>query len=393
MALSDYDSLVQTVMRESPLAKAFLMGKDSKTTASYLAQMASGLSDVINLGVADSNNNGKPWSVTGWLAGYTPGAAILGYLPESEGLSQAFCSSIIEQVVKKVLGFAGADPSERRIWLFLDEVPQAGKVPSITSALEAARSKGCRVVLGMQGVAQLEEHGYSKNTLRIWAGQCGIKIVSNLTDPQDQKWASDLLGERDITRYQRTLSQQSQGGTSGSISGVHQAIKEHLMLPGEFGNELIVTKSGPKALLLTPGANAILQWGFPKLQTYRDARIDAGWTQPGFDRPVWGAVPPRTGTATQGTESAAVIDTKQPQATVVIEQQDAPVATPAADAGLADMVADHTVSAGIDSVLPGAGALFELMSMSEPGAGGPAPATHQQQQPVQEHEEEDEAGS
>jgi hypothetical protein len=296
---------------------------------------------------------------------------------------------MIEQVVKKVLGFADADPSERRIWLFLDEVPQAGKIPSITSALEAARSKGCRVVLGMQGVAQLEEHGYSKNALRIWAGQCGIKIVSNLTDPQDQKWASDLLGERDILRYQRTLSQQSQGGTSGSISGVYQSVKEHLMLAGEFGNELIVTKLGPKALLLAPGANAILQWPFPKLQTYRDARIDADWTQPGFDRPVWGAVPPRTGTATQGTESAAVIDTKQQKATVIVEQQDAPVAAPTADAGLADLVADHAVSAGIDSVLPGAGALFELMSVSEPGEAGPAPATHQQ---VQEREEEDEAG-
>ncbi|MBU2766231.1 type IV secretion system DNA-binding domain-containing protein [Acidithiobacillus ferrivorans] len=390
IALSDYDSLVQTVMRESPLAKAFLMGKDSKTTASYLAQMASGLSDVINLGVADSNSNGKPWSVTGWLAGDTPGAAILGYLPESEGLSKAFCSSMIEQVVKKVLGFADADPAERRIWLFLDEVPQAGKIPSITSALEAARSKGCRVVLGMQGVAQLEEHGYSKNTLRIWAGQCGIKIISNLTDPDDQKWASNLLGERDILRYQRTLSQQSQGGTSGSVSGVNQSVKEHLMLAGEFGNELIVTKYGPKALLLTPGANAILQWGFPKLQAYRDARSDAGWTLAGFDRPVWGAVPPRTGTATQGTESAAVIDTKQPQATVVIEQQDAPVAAPTADAGLADMVGDHVVSAGIDSVLPGAGALFELMSMSEPGAGGTAPATHQQQTPEAEDEDEHE---
>ena len=105
LALSDYDYLVKTVMEESPLAKAFLMGKDSKTTASYLAQMASGLSDVVNLGVADSSSKGKPWSVRDWLAGRTPGAAILGYLPAVEGLSQAYCSSIIEQIVKQILSF------------------------------------------------------------------------------------------------------------------------------------------------------------------------------------------------------------------------------------------------------------------------------------------------
>ena len=397
MALSDYDFMVKTVMERSPLAKAFLMGKDSKTTASYLAQMASGLSDVVNLGVADASSQGKPWSVRDWLAGRTPNAAILGYLPAVEGLSKAYCSTIIEQVVKQVLSFDDCDPDQRRIWLFLDEVPQAGKVPSITDALEAARSKGCRVALGMQGVSQLEEHGYSKNTLRIWAGQCGIKIISNLTDPDDQKWASNLLGERDILRYQRTITNSN---TSGSNSGVYQPVKEALMMPGEFGEELcVVPNAGPRALLIAPGARALLQWDFPDLQSYRKARVDAAWTQPGFTRPVWGAVPPRTGTPSQGTESAAA-SVAQPSSaqTVIIEQPDntpAPAA-PATDSGLGDMVADHVVSAGLDSVLPGAGALFEMMSMAEPGPAGPAPATRQQQQQVEvevEHEEEDEAGN
>jgi hypothetical protein len=46
--LSNYDKLLETVMRESPLAKAFLMGKDSKTTASFLAEMAAKLSASIS---------------------------------------------------------------------------------------------------------------------------------------------------------------------------------------------------------------------------------------------------------------------------------------------------------------------------------------------------------
>ena len=390
IALSDYDFLVKTVMDHSPLAKAFLMGKDSKTTASYLAQMASGLSDVVNLGVADSSSKGKPWSVTDWLAGRTPNAAILGYLPENEGLSQAFCSSVIEQIVKQVLSFDDIEPDKRRIWLFLDEVPQAGKIPSITSALEAARSKGCRVALGMQGVAQLEEHGYSKNTLDIWAGQCGIKIIAHLSVPHDQKWASDLLGERDVERYQRTITNST---SSGSNSGVFQRVKEHLMMPSQFKDDLMVTNAGPRALLLAPGANAILNWPFPVLKAFRKARVDADWTKPGFKRPVWGAVPPRTGTPTQGSESAAAsVAVAQQMTTQIIEQQ--PESTqapaPASDQGLTEMVGDHVVSTGLDGILPGAGALFDLMSSAEPGSATPAPAARQQV--TQEPEEEEEAG-
>lgn len=423
VALSDYDSLVQTVMNESPLARSFLMGKDSKTTASYLAQMASNLSDVVNLGVADFSNRGKPWSVRDWLAGRTPAAAILGYLPESEGLSQAYCSSIIEQIVKKVLGFADADPDERRIWLFLDEVPQAGKIPSITSALEAARSKGCRVVLGMQGVAQLEEHGYSKNTLRIWAGQCGIKIIANLSDPDDQKWASNLLGDHDLERYQSNISTQNSGngGNSGQ-SGGYQRATEAVMLPSAFGTDLFVDEApqggGPTALILTSKVAAAIKWPFPPLQAMRPAFAEAPWIMPGFQRPVWGKVPLKVAMPGGGgdvpVKPGAKATAQKPQKQPQVQEEDimymsAPEQAQQAlpqDAGgmggiVEEAVADHVIGAALDAVMTGGGAgqLFELMKGASEIAGGgngtPAPTTMLRQQqrkpePEQEREAEDE---
>ena len=406
VALSDYDSLVQTVMSESPLARSFLMGKDSKTTASYLAQMASNLSDVVNLGVADFSNRGQPWSVRDWLAGRTPGAAILGYLPESEGLSQAYCSSIIEQTVKQILAFADADPDQRRVWLFLDEVPQAGKIPSITSALEAARSKGCRVVLGMQGVAQLEEHGYSKNTLDIWSGQCGIKIIANLSTPHDQRWAADLLGERDVERYQSNISVNNggQGGNSGQSSG-YQRVKEHVLLPASFGTDLFVDEGkngGPTALIVTPRIAGIIQWPFPRLEIMRDAVVAAPWTQPAFQRPVWGKTPPQVG-AGAGLPPATPATQKKPaqtQADIIYMQtaEQSQTQTQLQDSGglgeiVGEAVADHLVSAALDAALTGgAGQLFELMKgVSEISGGGSGPATMIQQQPARGQEQGTEA--
>ncbi|MDA8151599.1 MAG: type IV secretion system DNA-binding domain-containing protein [Acidithiobacillus sp.] len=407
-ALSDYDSLVQTVMNESPMAKSFLMGKDSKTTASYLAQMAANLSDVVNLGVADYSNKGTPWSVRDWLAGKTPGAAILGYFPESEELSRAFCSSIIEQAVKQILAFPDAPPDARRIWLFLDEVPQAGKIPSITSALEAARSKGCRVVLGMQGVAQCEEHGYSKNTLDIWSGQCGIKIVANLSTPRDQKWAADLLGERDLERYQSNQNN-GNGGQSGQ-SGGYQRVRESVMLPASFGTDLYVEErkgGGPTALIITSKVAAIMKWPFPDLGEMRPAFVESPWIQPGFTRPVWGKVPLKVaGPAAPEVPPAkpAGIHKEAPphaqQAVVVVDQQTQPQPqAPGGEVpGVGEAVADHVIGHALDGVIPGMGMGFELLKvmdelMSSPGSATVAPIARipqpQQQQSEQEQSEED----
>ncbi|MDA8153616.1 MAG: type IV secretion system DNA-binding domain-containing protein [Acidithiobacillus sp.] len=412
-ALSDYDSLVQTVMNESPMAKSFLMGKDSRTTASYLAQMAANLSDVVNLGVADFSNRGTPWSVRAWLAGRTPGAAILGYFPESEEISRAFCSSIIEQSVKQILAFPDAPPDARRIWLFLDEVPQAGKIPSITSALEAARSKGCRVALGMQGVAQCEEHGYSKNTLDIWSGQCGIKIVANLSTPRDQKWAADLLGERDLERYQANQNN-SNGGQSGQ-SGGYQRVRESVMLPASFGTELFVDErkgGGPTALIVTSKLAALLKWPFPKLGEMRPAFVEAPWIMPGFTRPVWGKVPLKVaGPAPEVPDvppaNPNIKGAPQTQATVVVvdQPQPQPQAHDKETPGVGEVVADHLIGHALDvAILPGAGMGFELLKvmdelMASPSGAATAPTVARIPQPHQpepepateEEEEESEA--
>lgn len=296
--LSNYDKLLETVMRESPLAKAFLMGKDSKTTASFLAEMAAKLSAVINIGTGEvCNSKNAAWSVKGWLGGKTSNVAIMGYRPSNKSLSRSWVASIIEQVVRQVSEMPDCDPSERRIWMILDEVPQCGKVPSITEALETLRSKGMRVILGTQSISQIERE-YDRHTSTIWAGQTATKIIARLTAPQDQKWASDLLGEREVERYQSQISSpmSSTSGGSPSQSGGYQPVKEHVMMPSDFGRRLNVKENvGPTALIMQGENAAILRWTFPKLTKYHPMTVPAAWTQSGYKRPDWGAVPPQVG--------------------------------------------------------------------------------------------------
>ena len=154
-----------------------------------------------------------------WLSASSPvpRVAVLGFRPSAKAISQAWGSSLIEQIVLKLSDLPDVSPDQRRIWLILDEVPKLGQVPSITDALETLRSKGVRVILGTQGIDQIEET-YSKNIARSWATQTATKIIGRISEPESQKWAAALIGERELERFSSQYNVQS-GGQGGSTNG------------------------------------------------------------------------------------------------------------------------------------------------------------------------------
>lgn len=296
--LVDYKLLVSIIIKEHPPAKAFLMGADSKTTASFLGQLSGALTHVIELGVSDfaiPKDKGG-WSVQWWLrGGYKgPKVAVLGWQPSSKELSQAFAASLIEQVVRQLSDLPDCSPSDRRVWLILDEAAQLGKVPSISDALVTLRSKGVRVVLGLQSIAQIEQ-SYDRQTLSIWSGATDTKILCRLKSKEDQRFASELLGKRTVERYSHTISQQSAGAGPTRSGSWHRA-DEPVMPEADFGHKLGPTKGGVRALVFAGGASgaALLDWPFhqsPSPQV-RAPRVQARWVLPGFKRPRWGETPP-----------------------------------------------------------------------------------------------------
>lgn len=294
--LVNYKLLVSIVIREHPPAKAFLMGADSKTTASFLGQLSGALTHVIELGVGDyalPKKRGR-WSVRRWLSDdKMPKVAIVGWQPSSKELSQAFAASLIEQLVRQAGDFSDCEPHERRIWLVLDEVAQLGKVPSISDALVTLRSKGVRVVLGLQSVAQ-NEQSYDRHTLSIWSGATDTKILCRLKSKQDQQFASELVGKRTVERYANQVSQSSSGGMGPTRSGSWQRHEEPVMPEAAFGHQLGPNKEGVTAIMLVGGADsvAMLQWPYHQPETHREPRVRAPWIARGFERPVWGQSPP-----------------------------------------------------------------------------------------------------
>ena len=298
-SLADFSVLKEIITRENPVAASLISGGiESKTTTSFLANISAYLTHVVNLGVAAADlkdsAKGKQWSVNRWINGEVPSAAVLGFRPSAKSISEAWCASLIEQIVLKLEDLPDVSPEDRRIWLILDEAPRMGKIPSITEALEVLRSKGVRIILGCQGINQIEEK-YSKTTARSWAMQTAIKIVGRVVEPEDQKWAAAILGERELERYSASTNVQSGSGSS-SQSGSYQRVKEHTVLPSELGQIVKVTRKGPRAILTVAGSEfvGLLDWPFPHVPTLREGREqhESPWVLPHYPRPDWGHTPP-----------------------------------------------------------------------------------------------------
>lgn len=382
--LASFEKLKAMIMREAPMCVRLLGGEEAeasnRTTDGFLTQIVSSMTQVIHLGVAAQDLKENPgWSVRSWLAGKTPQVAVIGFRKEqSKELSKMWAASIIERVVLQVGGFKDVAPDRRRIWLVIDETPEAGRIPSITSALTTLRSKGTRVVLGFQTQASIRVE-YDKDTAQIWEGQTDIKIVGKLSAVADQEWGSRLLGDREVERYQHQLSQQSGSDQRGQHSSSWQRVREPILMPASFGQELgMQTDSrgrlrGPRALMFGGGQVGVLDWPLTPRTTLREPVVDARWIQPGYKPPAWGKTPPDVAAPPSAADLPDDKARKRPQqaaqaplpapVSATVKPADlpgvpAPTETPADH--LASEVAEHV----LDMTLPGAGIAAKILGLA-----------------------------
>jgi hypothetical protein len=383
-ALADFERLKALTTREAPLCIMLLGGEDAKepnrTTMGFLSQIVSAFTNIIHLGVSANDMKTNPgWSVRGWLAGKTPGTVVIGFRGEqNEQMSQAFAASIIERVVRQIGGYPDAAPEARRIWLCIDETPVAGFIPSITTALTTLRSKGTRIVTGFQTLAAVRER-YSKDTAQIWEGQSDIKIIGKLTAGADQEWASRLLGDREVERYSHQVTQGPGLSEGPSRSGSWQRVREPVLMPSSFGQELGMQKDrrrrlkGPRALLLAAGEAALLDWPLVPRTGLRKAIIDARWIEPGYQAPPWGRDPPALAPeiASGGPKTGGDTDAKKPKGQQTVEPKSRapqaaprrmPTPKPQATKDEPDPFGDLVAGALADAILPGASVIIDVAS-------------------------------
>ncbi len=97
--------------------------------------------------------------------------------------------------------FAGGSP----VWVILDELPTLNKLPKLPEALAVARKPNVRLVIGLQGRAQLEAR-YDKEA-EAMLSQPATKAFLRTSEPRAAEWITKALGEIEFERLRESVNQ------------------------------------------------------------------------------------------------------------------------------------------------------------------------------------------
>lgn len=118
------------------------------------------------------------------------------YLKVSEYLLEQY-KDLWTVIINQVLRYLSKREEKKNppILIALDELPRLGEIKGLVNALATLRSRNIHILGIIQSMAQLDEI-YNPNQRKIIADNCRFKLVLSATDPETQKYFSDLAGQR-----------------------------------------------------------------------------------------------------------------------------------------------------------------------------------------------------
>lgn len=102
-----------------------------------------------------------------------------------------------------------------RQWGFLDELGTLPKIENLTVAMTNARSKGLRIVIGIQDLGVLQKV-YGREIAATIFNQCSTRVVGGARESEGLEFFSKAFGQQVVERPNITIQPRS-GGASDSI--------------------------------------------------------------------------------------------------------------------------------------------------------------------------------
>lgn len=260
----------------------------SKTTQSILLNLSAFAGIIFDLADAWGTSK-KRFSFANWLKNQGGEAKVRTVIVQGSGrfaeLQKAYIGGIIAAMASRINSPEVAESAEsktRRVWFFLDEFAQLGKVSGFAPLLEIGRSKGIRVVIGLQDINQIRDL-YGKEQAESWMSMIGTQIYARISPGETADFVSGLVGDREVERpnISHTLGSGAAPGVlsqGGTTTTAWQRETLPVLLPSELSTELGSTKSGIKALFLCYSDALILLWPYTSLKKIREPSILADWT-------------------------------------------------------------------------------------------------------------------
>lgn len=412
-----YEMLRKTALQADPSCSMMLNegARADKTTQSYLSRLGSMVAPQVADFARAEHPNARRISFRGWMLGEKDQPRVI--ICSNSTTYKSMARNALQAAMRAAASALDTMPESRKNkrWFFLDELPRMGPQPYVAELLSVGRSKGVRVVLAAQDIAQVRKELGKEDAQAILSG-CATHIYLKTQGGETPGWLSDQVGQKTVWRRIKSTSRQAGGPASHSenwVSGPEQVIP-----PEKFGGDYIgsIIKIGPwevksplfsklaefagvRAYLIT-GSNFVYLLGWPKVEMPEIAaqRKPAAWTKElaragaslmpsafevgppesdadgaaGGGRPALAVPPPPLSPQEEAAPAADPVDWDflQPAAVAEAEptegeaqeaQQPDEEGSGSGDAadGVAADVAEHA----LDAVLPGAGALVKVADL------------------------------
>lgn len=121
---------------------------------------------------------------------------------------------------------------DRRLWVFLDEVPSLQRLPSLGPGLAESRQFGGCFALGVQGPSQVRDI-YGPDGAETIFNLCKTRVILNLPDEGSAKWASLQLGRGEVVETAENISYGASQYRDG-VSLSERKTEEAIVLPSEI---------------------------------------------------------------------------------------------------------------------------------------------------------------
>jgi type IV secretory pathway TraG/TraD family ATPase VirD4 len=203
---------------------------------------------------------GLGFSVREWVK-EGRGVLFLPYQADQIAALKSIISTWMRLAIFQTLSLGEGD---WRLWFAVDELDALGPIDGLSDALPRLRKFGGRCAIGFQSISQVSTN-YGPGVAQAMVENCGNTLVLRCSASENggtSRFASHLIGEREVVRISNSASRSSAGafaGTSHDTRGTseHHAT-ESAVMPAEI--EQLPDRSG---YLKFPSQAAWVRVSFP----------------------------------------------------------------------------------------------------------------------------------
>lgn len=175
-----------------------------------------------------AHKQGKTVSLTETM--HSERIIILGNIESARGPIDSINRVIFKRWTDSILSLR--DRNGSKYWTFIDELSEAGPLPSIVPFLKKSRSKGGRAVIAAQSISGLQDSKlYGEAVTRDMFSCLSNRFVGRLECPYTAQYVSEYVGDQEIEQISTSSTNSSQGrsDTTNRSKAVQRAV-----LPSEM---------------------------------------------------------------------------------------------------------------------------------------------------------------